>query len=251
MKIIAVVSMKGGVGKTSVTANLAAVLAQDAEPDSIAVLNLDPQNSLHMHFGLGIALEEGVACQTDVDGDWSELAFPTPYNVINLPYGEVSEKQRKAFEACLSAHPDWIEKRIRQLGLPEEGILLIDTPPGPSLYLRQALACADLVIMVALADASSYATIPAMESWLSNMETHTTLDNCVLVLNQLEPDNKLNRDIAAALANSYGERMIPFGIPRDDEVSLAFAFQQPLSHYSPDNQVLEIFQQIAGWLPLD
>jgi len=50
MKIIAVVSMKGGVGKTSVTANLAAVLAQDAEPDSIAVLNLDPQNSLHMHL---------------------------------------------------------------------------------------------------------------------------------------------------------------------------------------------------------
>jgi len=129
--------------------------------------------------------------------------------------------------------------------------LLIDTPPGPSPYLRQALACADLVIMVALADASSYATIPAMESWLSNMETHTTLDNCVLVLNQLEPDNKLNRDIAAALANSYGERMIPFGIPRDDEVSLAFAFQQPLSHYSPDNQVLEIFQQIADWLALD
>jgi len=251
MKIIAVVSMKGGVGKTSVTANLAAVLAEDAEANSIAVLNLDPQNSLHMHFGLGIALEEGVACQTDAEGDWSELAFPTPYNVINLPYGEVSEKQRKAFEACLGTYPDWIEKRIRQLGLPEDGILLIDTPPGPSLYLRQALACADVVVMVALADASSYATIPAMESWLSNMETHATLDNCVLVLNQLEPGNKLNTDIANALANSYGERMLPYGIPRDDEVSLAFAFQQPLSHYSPDNPALEVFRQIADCLPLD
>ncbi|MFZ6747118.1 cellulose biosynthesis protein BcsQ [Undibacterium sp. JH2W] len=251
MKIIAVVSMKGGVGKTSVTANLAAVLAENAAPDSIAVLNLDPQNSLHLHFGLGIALEAGVAFQTEDDGDWNELAFTSDYNVINLPYGEVNEKQRKRFEACLSTHPDWIGKRLHQLGLPEDGIVLIDTPPGPSVYLRQALACADIVIMVALADASSYATIPAMESWLGNMETHTTPENCVLLLNQLEPGNKLNTDIATALANSYGERMIPYGIPRDDEVSMAFAFQQPLSHYSPDNLALEQFQQVADWLPLD
>ena len=248
MKIIAVVSMKGGVGKTSVTANLAAVLAQDAAPGTVAVLNLDPQNTLHLHFGLSAELEAGVCLQSIRHRDWREVAYASAYNVINLPYGDVNEAERKAFEARLAKEPDWIADQLEKLGLPENSVVLIDTPPGPSVYLRQAIACADTVIIVALADASSYATVPAMESWLNNMELNTSMDNCVLLLNQLEVSNKLNTDIAAALKLSYGERASPIAIPRDEEVGMALAFQQPLNHYAPHSPAAQKFRQLAHWL---
>lgn len=47
MSIVGIVSMKGGVGKTSITANLAAAMRTRLGPDRVAVLDLDPQDALH------------------------------------------------------------------------------------------------------------------------------------------------------------------------------------------------------------
>jgi cellulose biosynthesis protein BcsQ len=52
MSVIGVVSMKGGVGKTSLTANLAAAMASVLGPNRVSVVDLDPQNALHLHCGV-------------------------------------------------------------------------------------------------------------------------------------------------------------------------------------------------------
>ena len=51
-KRILLVGGKGGVGKTSTTANLASALATLLGPDRVSVVDLDPQNALHWHFGI-------------------------------------------------------------------------------------------------------------------------------------------------------------------------------------------------------
>ena len=48
MKVITVVSAKGGVGKTTLAANLASVIA--ARGRRVLALDLDPQNALRLHF---------------------------------------------------------------------------------------------------------------------------------------------------------------------------------------------------------
>lgn len=48
MKIVSVINYKGGVGKTSLTANLAAQLAWDNK--KVLMLDLDPQTSLTFSF---------------------------------------------------------------------------------------------------------------------------------------------------------------------------------------------------------
>jgi chromosome partitioning protein len=48
MKIVSVINYKGGVGKTSLTANLAAQLAWEGK--KVLLLDLDPQASLTFSF---------------------------------------------------------------------------------------------------------------------------------------------------------------------------------------------------------
>ena len=49
MFVIAVVSAKGGVGKTTISANLAAAIALTGRP--VLVVDLDPQNAMQWHLG--------------------------------------------------------------------------------------------------------------------------------------------------------------------------------------------------------
>ncbi len=56
MQRIAILNQKGGVGKTTTTANLGAALARSAA--RVLLLDLDPQAHLSLHFGLELKDED-------------------------------------------------------------------------------------------------------------------------------------------------------------------------------------------------
>lgn len=248
MSIIGIVSAKGGVGKTTVTANLAGGMSAMLGPRRVSVLDLDPQNALHLHFGVDDTHSSGV-CRQSLDGEnWREVGLPGAHDVLCLPYGMASEAERRAFEALLQAQPDWIGSHIRAAGLTRDAVVLIDTPPGPSVYRKQVLACADLVIVVLLADASSYATIPTMESCLEELAQVRPGVSSLYLINQVDKSEILNRDVVNLLSLKLKDKMIPVSIHDDEAVREALAFQQPVLAYSPHGQASHDFAQLANWL---
>jgi cellulose synthase operon protein YhjQ len=238
--------MKGGVGKTSTTANLSAALAQTGA--QVVALDLDPQNSLHLHFGIATDHTSG-ACQQSLQAgaDWADIALPSQFGVHCIPYGPASEEERIAFEELLEHDPNWIGRHLAEAGL-DQGVVLIDTPPGPTVYLRQAFACADLILIVLLADAASFLTIPAMESWLHDMAQLRPELPSMYVLNQIDTASTLRRDVAEILRHNLGERLAPIGIHSDEAVGEALAFQQPVLEYDPHCQATHDLQRLAAWL---
>ncbi len=251
MSVIGVVSMKGGVGKTTVTANLATALASKLGSGRVCVLDLDPQDGLHWHFGTAEQPGAGV-CQDalrqaspDDHKNWRTLAEVSALGVLCLPYGEASEAQRRNFEALLASQTDWIGRHINDADLDDNAVILIDTPPGPSVYLKQVFSCADLVLVVLLADAGSYATVPAMEAWLNEMMAMYPKVTTRYVLNQVDRSLPINRDIADALSFHLGHRLCAIGIHHDDTVGEALAFQQPVLVYDPHGQPSHDFDRLA------
>jgi cellulose synthase operon protein YhjQ len=248
MTRIAVVSMKGGVGKTTTTANVAAALAAKLGPGQVGVLDLDPQNALHLHLGLGAGVSDGV-CRHSLSGlDWREVCFPSQFGVVCLPYGSVSEPEREAFQALLSQDPDWIPNQLQRMGLGNQQVLLIDTPPGPSVYLRQALACADVVLVVLLADAASYSTVPAMEAWIDDVIAQRPNLKSVYVLNQVDTTVSLNRDVADVLREHLRKRSVLLSVHRDEAVCEALAYQQPVLNRDPVCRATYDLQRLADWV---
>lgn len=248
MSVIGVVSMKGGVGKTLVAANLAAAMARVLGTGRVSIVDLDPQNAMHWHFGLDSNSSAG-GCKQSLDGKpWNHAVLSSAFDVTCLPYGEADETEREAYEALLAREPDWISTQLQRARLDRDAVVLIDTPPGPSVYLKQVLACADLVLIVLLADAGSYATIPAMESWLHEMAAISARWKCAYVLNQVDRTDPLNRDVTALLQKHLGARLVPIHIHRDEAVGEALAFQQPVLTYAPHGQASHDLARLAGWV---
>lgn len=248
MSVIAVVSMKGGVGKTTVTANLAAALAKKLGDGRVSVVELDPQNAMHIHLNSGDGTNKSICAQSLMHQDWREVAQVSTFGVTVIPYGEASEHQRIAFEALLLENPDFIYKEIQRAGLDDDAVVLIDTPPGPSPYLKQAYLCADLVLVVMLADAGSYATIPAMEAWIDEMHPINPRAKSFYLVNQIDRSDMLNRDVWDVLLQRLTGKVIPFGIHRDESVRDALAFQQPVMEYDAYGQASNDLARLADFL---
>ncbi|MDZ4190045.1 MAG: cellulose biosynthesis protein BcsQ [Hydrogenophaga sp.] len=247
MSIVGIVSMKGGVGKTSTTANLAAALASNLGPNHISVVDLDPQNALHWHFGINDK-KLGVCKNAVMGANIGDVSVESQYGILCLPYGRFNETDREAFEHLLSHDAGWLGEQLEEAGIGDGGIVLVDVPPGPSVYLKQIFACADLILIVLLADAGSYATVPAMESWLKDMSVLRPKLDSYYVLNQVDKSQILNRDVTELLQHHLGSRISPISIHLDEAVREALAFRQPVVVYSPQGKASADMTQLAAWL---
>jgi cellulose synthase operon protein YhjQ len=248
MSVIGVISMKGGVGKTTLTANLAAALAAKLGPQSVTVVDLDPQNAVHLHLGVDDSEVRGVCGASVQDQNWRKTLLSSEHGVQCLPYGAVSEAEREDFENLLLEDPHWVGDQIRAAKLGRGGVGLFDTPPGPSVYLKQVFDCADMVMMVLLADAASYATVPAMETWLQEQAEQYPQLRSVYVLNQLDRSDVLNRDVANLLYQRLEKRLTPVHVHGDEAVREALAFQEPVLVYDPHGQASHDLARLADWL---
>lgn len=247
MRVVAVISPKGGVGKTTVTANLAATLARLGS--RITVLDLDPQNAMRLHFGMAHDDPAGIVQPSLAGTGWREVMYESAYGVDFLPYGCVHENQRTTFEQQIKNDPHWLSSHLDGLNLGRDDVVLIDTPPGPTVYLQQVLQTASMALIVLKPDAASYSTVPSIESLIEYYcaGRKDFLGHCY-VLNQMDAAKQLSRDVYEMLRSTLGSRLIPGTIHRDEAVCEALACQMPMSYYSEHSSAAHDMQELTDWL---
>jgi len=243
MKVVAVVSAKGGVGKTTLTANLATALQHQGAP-TVLVVDLDPQNALGLHFGADPGALAGVS-RASLSGDsWGSVCQQSPSGVHVLPYGVVNEADRMAFERHLEANPDWLALQLQGLDLPPDALVFIDTPPGPSAYMQQALTAAQVVV-VNLPDAASYAALALMQRLVHTYCTpRPDFAGTLHVLNQADGARQLSKDITRVMQDSLGDRLIGV-IHEDQAVREALAYDQSVLEYDTHGQAADDLRKCA------
>lgn len=251
MSVVSIVSMKGGVGKTTLGANLAVALAARLGKNRVVFIGLDPSDSVPWHIG-SENLEnhthrqkKGLSCLEFPVSDVSGLSYLSDSGVLCFPFGDASEVQRKAFEKMLQRKTTWLIDFINQARSNKDNLVLIDTPPGHSVYQQQALEVADLSIAVLLPDAASYATVPSMESSFAQFALGKP--NMYLV-NQYDQRQPLSVDVVRSLRQALGTRLVPILISQDEGVREALAVQKTYLQYDPHSQASHDTDQLSKWL---
>ena len=249
MKVVAVVSANGGVGKTSVVANLAVALAKCGS--SVVAIDLDPQNALRRHFTGTLPEINGISRAALVADDWSGIRLHCVSGAVVLPYGMLEDNDRDAFDHILRREPNWLQTHLKQLQGEDGRIVLIDVPTGFSAHMIQALSAADLVLVVALPDASSYAALPAAQRWIrsAGAQRPTPL-NCRFIVNQADGSKPLARDVMRVMRAQMEDCVLTV-IHRDQAVSEALASEKSVVDYDPHCQASQEFmagaQALQTW----
>ncbi len=243
MKIVAFVSGKGGVGKSTLAANIAVALAQRKK--KILLIDLDPQNAQRFHLSMDPDEVAGLVRE----GIVMTSVFESPFDVSFIPFGRVTEQELQDFEVHLQHDPEWVDNSLHAIGEDVFDFVVLDTPPGPSVYLVQALRAAHCALVVVLADASSLATIDKMLALVDEYTTdHADFQGSHLLINQMPIHSKLGHQVRTALQAHYPAQLIPVSIHMDAHVSQALAYERPVLQYEPGCKASLDIQYVTDWL---
>jgi cellulose synthase operon protein YhjQ len=231
MSLICFASPKGGVGKTTLAANIANELAQGGL--HVIALDLDPQNTFRLHFGIPLDDGAGFTHLLAQQPDWRRCVRDTEVGVSMLPFGSSGTEDAILLAAAVAQTPRLLLQPIDDILSRPDLCLVVDTPPGPSPLLSALLPSVDLLVAVLLIDATSVAMIPSVEQGAyGTAQTGGPGPEVGFILNQFDPRTRLGSVIADGAAQHLGERLLGI-VYRDEFVPEAAAAQKMLSRYAP------------------
>jgi cellulose synthase operon protein YhjQ len=231
MTLICFASPKGGVGKTTLAANVANELTLAGL--RVIALDLDPQNTLRLHFGIALDDGGGFTHLLAEHPQWRRCLRETPVGVSLLPYGSSGTDDAIVLAAAVAEMPRILLQPIDDILSSPDICLVVDTSPGPSPLLTALLPRIDLLVAVLLVDAASVALIPTVEQGAySSGQADDSTPAVAFVLNQFDPRTRLGGVIADGATRRLGEQLLGI-VYRDEFVAEASAAQKVLAKYAP------------------
>lgn len=229
--LIAVASPKGGVGKTTCAAHLAYGSAA-AGYHAIAV-DMDPQNSLRLHFGIPLNETGGLSRGELSAHEWRARLLPGGGGVGVLPYGSSDATARRGLHRAMEV-PGALAAALRGLAQRDDTVVVVDLPPGPSAALDAVSPLADLRLTVLLADTASLSLLPGVEKgyyppWVPPASLHR------LVLNQVDVRRRLNREVTEFFQAQYPETLLAV-VHRDEALPEAAARQLSVGQHAESSR---------------
>lgn len=239
MTVIAVFNQKGGVGKTTITANLAAAIAKNGiEP---LVIDLDPQAHLTVLWQQQPSLQASIVSFYKGKSALLDLAIPLNDGIRFIP-AHMDLARIDVIPSQRQTNIRRLKQAIHDEMLADSDIpILIDCNPTLGILAFSALYAADLVLIpvaaeyLALNGARMLAqTLAGLESMAGHKERRYLINRYIAGRNTVE-------NVVATLEENYPGEVLKTRIGEHDTLVEAIGWGTDIFSFDPDAGASEDF----------
>ncbi len=246
-RIIAIANQKGGVGKTTTTANLGGALAEMGE--KVLIVDLDPRADLTSYFGVdGAGLEATVyeALFTEEVG-MSEVVVPVAGDEFELVPADIDLAGASLLlgEMAFAERQEVVGSAVQEVAA-EYDFVLMDLPPGLELLAVAGLGAADEVIVPQQCSFLALHGLRHVENSIERLhEVKPELKICGILLTMQDRRTVHHRQVIEMVRDGFGELAFETVIPQTIRLQDAAIAHQPITQYDSRSEAANLYRAVA------
>jgi chromosome partitioning protein len=247
-RVLAIVSQKGGVGKTTTAINLAVALARRGI--KTLLVDVDPQGSVR--YGLGMLSAHyrlGVSDYLNDAAELQDIIRPTtlPWLRVALAGTIADGGTHEDYHLKFATSERFTEllMRARERGY----VVVIDTPPGLGPIVRRVLGNSDHVLVPLQCEPAAVQTTAQILRGIRGvvMENQGLTFEGIL-LTMYEPGNAVSERVAAHVRAQLPQLVFDVAVPRTMASVDAVAAGQPVVLRAPNDAASRAYTTLADEL---
>lgn len=239
MKIIGVYNIKGGVGKTATSVNLAWLSAQDGH--RTLVWDLDPQGAASFYFRIKPKLQGGAKALLQGKGELDGFIKGTDFEGLDLLPADFSYRHMDLRLEETSRPVIQLERLLKPLS-EDYDLIFLDCPPSISLVSENIFRAADLLLVPTIPTTLSVRTLHQIKAFLGDHRHHAKA-RLLPFFSMVDQRRKMHQEILAQLPQEFPELLQSF-IPYASEVERMGEYRAPLGDYAPSSPLLRAYQAL-------
>ena len=244
MRTIACVNQKGGVGKTTICANLAYALAEQGH--RVLIIDMDPQGHLAQSYGIYDFKGEGIERVLADNWPLQDIRQTLTDKLHLLPAGPRLIRLESAQMA--KGRGLLLKKRLATQVNSDYDFCLLDCPPSSGFLVVNAIAAARELIVPVTPD---FFGLSGLSSMLRSIEKYEQVlgdyDKVWVVVSRMHK-RKLTDDVMTKLKHYLGEELVPFPIAERAVLAECPSYGESVLQYAPQSDTSKTFRQIAQWI---
>jgi cellulose biosynthesis protein BcsQ len=220
---LAIYSLAGGVGKTTLCANLGRIFS--AMKEKVLLVDASGSGLLPFYFG-ATDLRSGLRTFVAPDANYPPLQIIGTHEITK----------------------QWLENDVKTAMRSAQRTIFDLGPASMSLLPEVAGLCGTILIPL-LPDLNSILTVSRIESSLQTMRSSgVNVPDVFYIFNRFDQEDSIDQRARALVVRQCDDRLLPNTIRDASEIAKAIASRMTVADHAPGSPVTHDFLEIASWM---